>query len=242
MKFQKPLAMLAVTAVTCAWTGVGRADDTVQTPSVPDESPGINPTSPTQNPQAPGTPNTQYPSGQYPSGQYPNSQYPYTRTPSTTLPELTPQPPASTTTTTAAEYQENVGAEKKPWMPNRPLLFTGGALLLGSYGASVIVGAISDTKADDKLFIPVVGPWLDMGARECGFGDCGAREDVNNAFLVASGVAQGVGLGLAVASLFVPDSASHSRSLAKEAPKPEVHVTPASMGKGGAGVGAYGTF
>ncbi|AKV02951.1 hypothetical protein AKJ09_09614 [Labilithrix luteola] len=235
MKFQKPLAVLAVTAVTCAWTGVGRADDTDQTPSVPGPSPGINPTKPDTTDTVP--PGTTPPSSQYPNGQYPMT--PYTPTPSTTLPEITPQP----TTTTSAEYEENVGAEKKPWIPNRPLLFTGGAMFLGAYGASVITAAISSTEADEKLYIPVVGPWLDMGTRECGFGQCGAREDVNNAFLVASGVVQGVGVGLAVASLFVPDSASHSRSLAKSAPppKPEVHVTPTSMGRG-AGVGAYGTF
>src|SRR5579859_6043187 len=51
------------------------------------------------------------------------------------------------------------------------LVMTGGGLItLGvSYSLAAIAGAVSSHQGDGRLFVPIVGPWLDLGAR----GGCG---------------------------------------------------------------------
>lgn len=152
--------------------------------------------------------------------------------------------PASSTTTTAATYDPYASADKESsFRPNRPMLITGGAIFLGSYAASAIVAGTSNTQADnDYLAIPVAGPWINLAERPCGLGDCGSREDVNQALIIGSGVAQAAGIGLMVASLFVPEN--KERTVAKSAKvvaKPEVKVVPLQLRSGG-GFGAIGTF
>jgi hypothetical protein len=147
------------------------------------------------------------------------------------------QPPASTTTTTAAPYATPGGdyAERETSIrPHRPLLSTGIGLFVVSYGASVVAGAVSNNDADRNLFVPVVGPWMDLAQRDGG----GRNEDINKAMLVTSGIVQGAGVLMAVSSLFVAEKVETKR-VAKT--KPEVSVTPVSFGSG-AGVGAVGTF
>ncbi len=91
--------------------------------------------------------------------------------------------------------------------PNVPLLLTSVVVLGASYGASVIVAAESDRKADDKLNIPVAGPWIDLHDRDCGATPC-AHKNWDKALLIGDGVLQGVGaLGL-VLSLVVPQSST----------------------------------
>src|SRR4051812_12184536 len=51
----------------------------------------------------------------------------------------------------------------KPVLPNPLLLQTGFVTLAAGYGAAVIAGEASEHKGDNKLFIPVAGPWLDLG-------------------------------------------------------------------------------
>jgi hypothetical protein len=172
---------------------------------------------------------------------YRTQQAPTTTTPYTST--------YSTTTTTAASYDESAGADRAGYSvrPNRPLLITGASIFAASYGASVIAAAASDTQGDEKLYIPVAGPWLDLADRECGLGDCGSREDWNQALIIGSGVLQGAGVGLALASLFIPEKheaksvaqAPHVRSAINS--KPTVKVLPVSMRSGG-GVGAMGSF
>lgn len=153
----------------------------------------------------------------------------------------------STTTTTAADYDESVAADRPSgYMPNRPMLITGGVLFLGTYAASAIVATTNDNSYDNKLYIPVVGPWLDMADRPCGLGDCGSREDVNQALLIGSGVAQGVGIGMTIAAFLVNERAGEVRfgspaERSRAALKPTVQVTPLTF-RGGSGIGALGTF
>jgi hypothetical protein len=176
----------------------------------------------------------------------------YTTTPGTPdttsqqVQEQQPPPPTttySTTTTTAANYDESASADRAGYIyrPNRPMLATGLGIFAATYGASVIVGAASDRDEDKRLYIPVVGPWLDLGQRDCGVGDCGQREDWNQALLIGSGVLQGVGAGLAIASLFVPEERDRPKARTTAATKPTVRVLPVNV-RGGGGVGAVGTF
>jgi hypothetical protein len=160
-------------------------------------------------------------------------------------PVQTTQPaPVATTTTTAAPYQP-VGSDTSERSverrPNRTLLSTGIGIFVVSYGASAVAGAVSDREADKNLFIPVVGPWMDLGDRGCGADPCGGREDVNKAMIVSSGILQGAGVLMALSSLVIPESTKVTETRTSAKAKPEVRVSPVSFAAG-AGVGAVGRF
>ena len=154
------------------------------------------------------------------------------------------QQPVATTTTTAAPYtypSDSYAERTVERRPNRTLLSTGVGILVVSYGASAVAGAISDRESDKNLFIPVVGPWLDLGNRDCGTDPCGNREDINKAMLITSGVVQGAGLLMALGSLVIPESSTVTEKRSTAKVKPEVRVSPVSF-RAGAGLGAIGRF
>lgn len=246
MRTVRTSIFVATAAVALSWSGLGRAEDDVNNknttpPPVTDTSSGT------------GT-DSAYGTG-YGSTQPSQPYQPYQQTqqqPAQQEPAQQQQTTAvSTTTTTSANVDPNAsppssGADRPGWIyrPNRPMLFTGLTMLTATYTASVIVGASSDKDVDKRLYIPVVGPWLDLGQRDCGLGDCGQTEDWNQALLIGSGVLQGVGTVLTVASFFAreeTDRPANWRSAAAKPAKPTFQITPMSMRAGG-GVGAVGTF
>jgi hypothetical protein len=186
--------------------------------------------------------------------QMPQSPQQMTQAPSTegqVLPPTGPQGQAtSTTQTTAAEYTENVGAEKQvtSYRPNMGLLVPGTLLLGGAYGASAIVAAANSPKSSGSfewtkhLYIPIAGPWITLGKDPCVFqGRCTGADKVNGALYIADGIAQGAGAILMLSSLFIP---AHRETTKVAAKNNKVHiqsVTPVSY-QGGAGIGASGTF
>ncbi len=115
-----------------------------------------------------------------------------------------PSPSAFPVTTMAAADEPRPDVVEHSW-PNRPMLITGAVVLGGTYGASVIVGALSDREADEKLFLPVVGPWMDLKARDCDVNDCG-NDTFNKALLITDGALQGLGALSLVLSLVIPES------------------------------------
>jgi hypothetical protein len=162
-----------------------------------------------------------------------------------TVPATTQQ---STTTTTAAPYVTTSPASDRyterevATRPNRALLSTGTGLFILSYGGSVIAGAVSDREEDKRLFIPVVGPWLDLGQRDCGAATpCGSNEDLAKAMIVTSGVVQGAGILMALGSFFIPETTTVTERTQTAKTKPTVKVLPVSFAAG-AGVGAVGRF
>lgn len=158
-------------------------------------------------------------------------------------PAVVQEPPAATTRTTAAPYVPSTDTSETTieHRPNRTLLSTGIGIFVVSYGASVVAAAVSDRDADKNLFIPVVGPWLDVGDRGCDSSPCGSREDINKAIIITSGVVQGAGVLMALGSLVMPESTSVTEKRTTAKAKPEVHVTPVSFAAG-AGLGAVGRF
>ena len=155
-----------------------------------------------------------------------------------------PAQPAGQTTTTAAPYapapqgQEMYAEKSTEHRPNRALLSTGTGLFVLSYVPSVIAGAVSPRGEDTNLFIPVVGPWMDLNQRNA---PAGHSEDVAKGLIVTSGIAQGAGVLLAISSLIIPESTSTTEKSQVAKEKPEVHVMPVSFAAGG-GVGAIGRF
>lgn len=139
-------------------------------------------------------------------------------------------------TTVSPDADQRPVVVEHTW-PNRPLLVTGLVVLGGTYGASVIVGAASNRESDEKLFIPVVGPWLDLKDRDCDAEPCD-RETMNKTLLIGSGALQGLGALSVLLSLVIPES--------KEKPwyligGEKLSVTP-QLGATTTGVTALGRF
>jgi hypothetical protein len=133
--------------------------------------------------------------------------------------------------------------------PNYPLLL-GGLLTFGlTYGASVVVAAEVNTHADNFLYIPVVGPWIDLAERP----SCGGRleprcstEGGRKALLAVSGILQGAGVLAAVVGTFAwqrHDEIVTARSVRPgKSTATRVTVVPSQMGRDGYGVTAFGEF
>jgi hypothetical protein len=152
--------------------------------------------------------------------------------------------PPGTTSITSSPYapppqgQEYYAEREVAHRPNKVLLSTGAGIFAVSYGASAIAAAASPLDADKKLFIPVVGPWIDLNERPS---NVGGNEDFNKAMIITSGVAQGAGVLLALSSLIIPETTSTTEKSIVSDAKPSIHVTPVSY-QAGAGVGAFGNF
>ncbi len=123
--------------------------------------------------------------------------------------------------------------------PNVPMLLTGTVLFGGTYGASAIGAWQSIRNDDQKLYYPVVGPWMDLANRDCGPNPC-SDETLNKTLLIADGIGQGVGALLMVSSLFVPNGKRFLMFSAKN--DTTLTVTPSRMASGGYGMAAVGTF
>jgi hypothetical protein len=102
----------------------------------------------------------------------------------------TMHPPVAVTTVPTRDvitYEEST--------PNGGLI-AGGLVMFGlSYVPSVIIGAASGRAADQNLYIPVAGPWIDLANRdkECPGNHC-IGDTANKVLLVTGGVFQGVGV------------------------------------------------
>lgn len=143
---------------------------------------------------------------------------------------------AATTTPPAPMADVPVTENKSPI--NRPLLLTSTLVLGGTYAASAVASITSDRPSDKShLAIPVVGPWLDLANRDTDVRPSN-NEGLNKAFLIADGVAQGLGAIGVVASFFIPEkTVRHFYVLGNE----KIHVAPTRVGTG-YGIGGGGTF
>jgi len=178
----------------------------------------------------------------------PNSRADGTTTTTTTQAQppvqVTQPAPASQTTVKAAPYapppqgQEMYAEKNTSHYPNKTLLSTGVGLFILSYAPSVVAGAVSPRDEDKNLFIPLVGPWMDLGQRN---GPSGRSEDVARGMIITSGIVQGAGVLLGIGSLIIPESTTTTEKSQVAKNKPEVKVLPVSFGDG-AGVGAIGRF
>ena len=92
--------------------------------------------------------------------------------------------------------------------PNYELIAGGTLLFVSAYGFSAMTASASPVHADENLFIPVVGPWLDLAARpHCDnlrMHPACETEGANKAMLVASGVTQSLGVLLVLGGVLFP--------------------------------------
>jgi hypothetical protein len=170
---------------------------------------------------------------------------------------------AATSWTSASFAQETNGLEQSMTVPPPPppslegshsetkdtLLGTGLFLLAVSYLPAVSVAASSTVAADQHLYAPLAGPWIDLAQRPvCNPPANCEAEQTNRALLETSGILQGVGAFLTLVGLLtsddddaMPPPPKHVE--AKLIPKSNpVHVTPAQFGSAGYGVAAFGKF
>lgn len=121
--------------------------------------------------------------------------------------------------------------------PNPYLLGTGIATLGVAYAPAIAVAVNSDLPADNHLYAPVVGPWMDLATRDCDDG-CG-NESVNKTLLVVDGVFQAIGALQIVASLLYIGSDTPATVAADDT---STTIAPARLSSEGYGLVAVGRF
>jgi hypothetical protein len=132
---------------------------------------------------------------------------------------------------------EGGGAESDVWV-NRRLLTTGLVLFGGSYIPAIAVGAESARPSDNpNLFIPVAGPWIDLGERDCSGSHPCSGDAGNKALLIIDGIGQGLG-ALAILSSFVVHERHRNWFIIGNE---TVHASPTTVGTG-YGLAAAGHF
>ncbi|HEY1694538.1 MAG TPA: hypothetical protein VGG39_20350 [Polyangiaceae bacterium] len=126
--------------------------------------------------------------------------------------------------------------------PNRTLLMTGLVLFGAPYVASIGIAAGSPHEGDSNLYIPVVGPWLDLGARPgCAPGaDCGT-ENGDKALLIGDGILQTVGALEIIGAFVFPETVGVS-TVASNKEGQFLSLTPSKVGYTGYGMSAVGAF
>jgi hypothetical protein len=104
----------------------------------------------------------------------------------------------------------------------------------------VVIAAESSLPADHHLYVPAVGPWIDLGNRPpCTVSGIACTTEAGNKVLLAiDGVLQGLGVLTIFAGFLVPEHVT----MATYASGPSIHVTAARMGTDGVGAAAYGSF
>jgi hypothetical protein len=165
--------------------------------------------------------------------------------------DTTVVPPANT----HLESNPPAVAEKTSSAPPDIPLVTGGLITLtGAYVPSVIVAAANDNPWDHKLFIPVVGPWMDLAQRpgtSCNlppFPSCGA-ESGDKALLIIDGAFQALGALAAVLGFVTPERRTTTvvpakAGAAEREKRNEAHVqlVPTTVGRDAYGLAAFGSF
>ena len=124
-----------------------------------------------------------------------------------------------------------------------PMFTTGALVFAGSYGASVIVAGSSNRKGDDRLWVPVMGPWLDLADR----GSCPIEmsscdhETTDKVLLIADGIFQAAGVLAMVDGIMQP---VHRRRTVIEAREEyrKTRIAPASLGHATPGFVVMGHF
>ena len=119
--------------------------------------------------------------------------------------------------------------------PNKALLITGSSLLVSTYVTTAALAGYNGEVGDKDLYIPIVGPWINIAERNGNQ----YKDNTRDTLLIAgSGVLQGVGALMAVTSFFVPEKVPAARI---QAGNVKMEITP-QAGAGGGGIGAVGVF
>lgn len=125
--------------------------------------------------------------------------------------------------------------------PNRSMLMVGLLTFGQAYVASMGIAATSTTRGDDNLWIPVLGPWLDLGARPgCpSAASCGTQNGYK-VLLAADGLLQSFGAFQLVGAFLWPEVIPVAK--VTTASGASLSLSPAPVGPEGYGLAASGHF
>ncbi len=136
--------------------------------------------------------------------------------------------------------QQTTMVDTEARSPSAGLITTGLVVFGVTYGASVIAASSSDLAADRRLYVPVLGPWLNLGDRPaCGIENQSCdRETTKKVLLVADGIFQAAGVVAVLSGILTShrDRATTTRTTSS------LHVVPTSLAQGSPGVVAFGRF
>jgi hypothetical protein len=145
---------------------------------------------------------------------------------------------ASTQTVAVPQAQPTVVTETRP---NRSMLMTGLFAFGTPYIASMGIAATSSTTADANLWIPLLGPWLDLGARPaCASSSACGTQNGYKVLLAADGLLQSFGAFQLVGAFLWPEVVTVAK--VTTASGATVSLKPAPVGRDGYGVAAVGHF
>jgi hypothetical protein len=222
MKIARALGLVLAAAVVPAVASAQSTNDpnsTTTTTTTTNTNANPNPTAPPA-PPVPVAPTTTDPMPAPPPPTAPIT----TETQTTTVPPVVVVQPSAPTS--APVYQTETEEQVDAW--NAPVFTTGAILFGGSYAAAAIVSGESDHVGADRLWVPVVGPWLALND----WGSCPIdqpRCDTNTTdkvLLIADGVVQAAGILTMVDGLLQPSSHKVIRRTADT----KVHVAPTGNG------------
>jgi len=123
-------------------------------------------------------------------------------------------------------------------------LIIAGSIVTGVPWAFGVMGAVGNDFQDNTglLLIPVIGPWALLATNTARDGSCGPTDSFCDASkaslrsaLVLDGIVQLAGASMFVAGMFFPRTRLVRRDVV-------VSVVPTTLGHGGYGIGALGTF
>ena len=123
---------------------------------------------------------------------------------------------------------------------NYPMFSSGALTFAASYGAAFVVAATDDGRGDDRLYVPLLGPWLALNDR----GSCDAllqecdHETTTKVLFVVDGIFQAAGMITMLDSLLVQSHVHHDHDYADRG----VHVRPVTMSRGAPGLAVFGSF
>lgn len=164
--------------------------------------------------------------------------------PGTNVPTPTPVPTDGTLAVTpSSQILEEPVIDPRTYgtsLPNEPLLVTGLLTFGASYGASAIAAGVTDRESDNKLYYPVVGPWMALNDRDCAADSC-SKKTLHTTLLVGSGIVQGLGALSMVLSLMIPEKTTHDWYLIGGDHERNLQLTPLA-GSNELGVLALGRF
>jgi hypothetical protein len=119
-----------------------------------------------------------------------------------------------------------------------------GVFIFGlSYLPALVVGATSGLDSDRTLFVPIAGPWIDLGQRPgCSPATRCNTENTNKVLLVTDGAFQAAGaLTVAGGFLTTAHETTSVRSVGAVPTVPTLRLSPAQLGSG-YGMVAAGVF
>src|SRR5262245_57411965 len=133
----------------------------------------------------------------------------------TTVVQPAPAPPPPPSTVVVPAPQPGAVTTETSTGPNTALITTGLVSFGLAYGSSVIVASQSNHQGDDRLYIPVAGPWLDLanrgGCSDINNSRCNG-ETTNKVLLVVDGVVQGAGVLAVVGGILSAGSSGTTRT------------------------------